>query len=437
VSEPTQQDPSDIPDIQEEENLDLSRLETELNSVLTAGRAPMSPDDVELEPVRSRRGRRRSPLLSLVVVAVGGYLLSALWSDFCYWLESPTPRDIGVVTEIYNEGQFVEDYNNQHVVFTGTPDVQHAARVPVGDAYMGFLRVGEAEGSLFAAIPRASPSAPATFETRFSGRMIHLDQTAIGEPLREFFDAESIGAVIDVEVPSLLQALGSSDASAVAVIEEKRTITIDSADTLRVVTRSDDAVIQLGRATWRRRSEAEAAVAALGLPYVATGRDDAPYWSFRVRMPAGQHDAHTAALLEGHDVPSQNADPKVGAMILARTTSYRVEPRDLSVANGRVTLVYGKNTSGHGYEAIDGRLVEKKLEEDGRLSFSIDEISAIRVERTLSVDPGGYVVMVGDKPEKHRLAGTLFAVVCGLMGLNLFSLVVLLRRRRAGRTDKA
>jgi hypothetical protein len=421
----------------DEDDIDLARLDEDFEKVAAAraeAAAANALDDQKLDQVPRRKWSQRSPLLSVAVLLVGAYLLYTMLPDFSYWMRS-TPRDLGTVTDMMENGEFVEDYDNQYVVFQGTPDIQHAARVPHGEAYLGFLRIGEAGGSLFAAVPRATKEAPEDFESRFEGRIVRLGNTAIGEPLQTFFDAEEIVQIHDLETEAFVAALGKDGEFTVPLAGEDRTLTLENTDIVRVVVESPDAMVQLGRKTWRSSKDAEAAVAALGRPYVLLDRPGAPYWSFRVRAPESDHDSLTGALNAGKDVPEDNSDPKVGAMVLSRPSSFLVEPGEVAISGeGEISLVYGDNITVPGFDERDGRLVERELK-DGKIFASTGDLAAVRVERRITVDQDGYVVLVGTKPADQRVNGLLFLVVCGLMGLNIASLVVGWRRRMAAQAS--
>jgi hypothetical protein len=150
-----------------------------------------------------------------------------------------------------------------------------------------------------------------------------------------------------------------------------------------------------------------------------------------IRVAPEARDEIVARLDAGHEVPANNPDPKVGSMILPRTATYVMMPEDLGVAgDSQLVFAYGENTSSPGYEVEGERLAERKLRE-GRLAVDLADIDAVRVERRIRVDPSGYVIQVEDSPSKHWLDGVLFLLVLGLVGVNMASLVITLRRIRA------
>jgi hypothetical protein len=114
---------------------------------------PYTRDEAGLS---NRVGWGRSPIISVAVIIVGLFLLAATWSDFRYFLRSlqSEPRDLGQVGDIYADGEFSERFDDEWVVLEGNPDVQHAARMPSKDGWIGFMRLIEGDASMFVAIPR-------------------------------------------------------------------------------------------------------------------------------------------------------------------------------------------------------------------------------------------------------------------------------------------
>lgn len=418
-----------------EDALDLSDMEHGIDGAL-AGLERDIPDEAEEAALLHGGGRRRirtrrSPALAVVVTLIGLYLLSTMWADFRYWTRGDDDlRDLGRVADIYADGVFVEDFDNQYVVVEATPDVQHAARMTTERGAFGVLRLQEAGGSLFASVPREDERPHDRFRGSFQGRIRELSESWNYEVVEQFFNDEQIIHTVDIEPAELARALRDQDPS-LRVKGEEREISLGDADSIRLVVRQPDAIVQMGKNTWKRVADAEDALAELGFPFVRLDREGAHFHSFLVRVAPDQHDSVVARLDAGHEVPPNNPDPKVGAMVLARTATYVVAPEDVGVAgDAQLVFEYGENTTSPGYRVEGDRLVEKELR-DGRLAVDLDALDAVRVERRIRVDPAGYVILVEDAPSKHWLDGVLFLLVLGLVGVNVASLVITLRRIRA------
>jgi hypothetical protein len=417
-----------------EDALDLEDMDRGLDDALS-GMSKDIPDaaaEQDLLHQASHRGFRskRSPVLAVIVIAAGFYLLITMWSDFRYWLRSDQARDLGQVTDIYRDGAFLEDLDNEYVVLRGTPDVQHAARMKAEKGVSGYLRIREAGGSLFASVPREDERPADRFTGQFQGRIRHLGSMWNYAYVEEFFNNEQIVQTLDVDATVLHQAIRDQSPS-VKVDGGEREISLGENDLLRLVVKQPEATVQLGKKTWPKKADAKEAVAALGYPFVALDRGGSQFHTFLVRIPAGEGDAAQSKLNAEQEIPEDSADPKIGAMVLPRHATYVVPPEQLGVGGeDQLVFEYGQNTTSPGYVIESGELVERKLT-DGRMGVRLADLQAVRVERQIWVDPDGYVVVVEETPSDKRMAGLLFLLVCGLVAVNLASLAITARRLRA------
>ena len=141
---------------------------------------------------------RRSPIIDVAVIGLGGYLLFWMFGDVRYFMQGSEPRDLGDAAALVEKGLAGENLAEQYVVLRGTPDVQHAARMKIKDRTIGFLRLVEGGGGLFAAVPRDGEAAPNQFEGRFEGRMRRL--AGLREP---DLDAPHVGIGDCHDIPAL------------------------------------------------------------------------------------------------------------------------------------------------------------------------------------------------------------------------------------------
>jgi hypothetical protein len=418
-----------------EDAIDISDIEQGIDSAL-AGLPRDAPDPVEetalLSEVENRGKRpRRSPALASLVALAGVYLLTTMWSDFRYWLRSENDlRDLGNVTQIYKDGEFVEDFDNQYVRVTGTPDVQHAARMTTEKGISGYVRIREAGGSLFASVPHEDQRPYDRFTGTFEGRMRDLSSMWNFEVVQQFFDNEQILQTVDVTPVELARAMKAQSAT-LKVDGEDREIDLSDDDMIRLVVEQPEATVQLGKGTWKRVGDAESAVGELGYPFALSERKSVHFHTFVVRISESERDTAQARLNEGHEVPADNPDPKIGAMILPRTATYVVPPEQVGVAgDDQLVFEYGDNTTSPGYRVEGGKLVERSLD-DGKLGVDVADVIVTRIERQVRVNPNGYVVVVEERPESKWLSAVLFLVVSALVAMNLVALGFWVRRLRA------
>ncbi len=408
----------------------------------------------DLAAVRRQRRGRRIPIVSGIVVALGAYLLWSLFADFSFWIRGERNlRDLGQVSDIMSGGQFNASYDNLYVEFEGHPDVQHAARLRTDgkgeNAQIGYVRIIEGGGSLFAAVPGEASRDPDTFTGRFKGRMRRLDRTATFAWVKKFFDEERIVQTIEIDRDGLAAAL---EAGSLQFDSELGTLEATADDRMLLIFRPGQALLQMGRGTWTKESEADEAVEALGVPWARLDPEtDAPvevdpddptprrrplFRSYVVQLDKTRFDEIERSLNAGKDVPESNQDPKKGALLLPYSATYVVDPTTLELSGGVLGFDFGDNTTELGWRVEGDRLVPRKLE-SARLSLPIDELDGARLERPIVVNPAGYVILVGDEPGDHWMAAVLWLLVLGLVGVNAGALALELRRRMGGSESAA
>lgn len=388
-------------------------------------------------PAADPRPPRRSPLIDLAVIGLGGYLLVWMFGDVRYFLQGSEPRDLGDAASFVEKG-LADDLDDTFVVLRGTPDVQHAARLRIetkggNGRTIGYLRIIEGGGSLFAAIPRTTEAAPQQFEGVFEGRMRRLSESPNFAAIQQHFDGERIVEERDASPSALLDALGKRQGDGLTVVDTAgQSITLGTKASITLVVEQPDVQVQLGHRSFDSQAAAEAAVAALGFPFYAPPEQtSARFYSFYVRMPAGERESAQAKLSVAAIVPpdAKPADPSVGAAILPWITSYPVAASDITAEGGKFSFVPGDNAK-PGFLLQDGKLVPRPLE-GGRLVLDPGDVRAVRLDKPVVVDPGGYVIDVGVRPRDRWLEVAMWSLVLLVVGWNVTSLVAGWRARRA------
>ncbi|WP_272086723.1 hypothetical protein [Nannocystis bainbridge] len=372
------------------------------------------------------------------MVALGGYMLFWMFGDVRYFLQGSEPRDLGDAAALVAKG-VDPGLDDTFVVLRGTPDVQHAARLRIepksGQAgrTIGYLRLIEGGGSLFAAIPRTTEAAPQQFEGVFEGRMRRLSESPNFAAIQQHFDGERIVEGRDATPAALLEALGKRQGDGITVVDtDGQSITLGTKATVTIVVEQPDVQAQLGRSSFDSPAAAEAAVAALGFPYYAPPeQSSARFYNFYVRLPAGERESAQAKLSAAAVIPAdaKPADPSVGAAILPWITSYPVPASDITGDGGKFGFVPGDNAK-PGFDLQDGKLVPRPLQA-GRLVLDPGDVKAVRLERPVTVDPQGYVIDVGVRPRDRWLEVVMWCLVLIVVGWNVTSLVAGWRARRA------
>lgn len=438
-------------DDEDEDALDLSDLdELGVDGVvdrLRGGAADPSQDEEDIAAAGIGGGGRRpqrSPFISAIVLVLATFLLVTMWADFRYWLGSGEPEDLGDATALVASGRLDSGaLDGKYVRLRGTPDVQHATRLTVAGPtgffgwlrgvlfprtkdikYIGYLRLLEGRGSLFAAIPRgADDKVVNTFDGEYVGRIRKLGNDRAFLWLETYFDNQKLTEPVDQPVDAWLEALEASGGGALQIGDA----TIGAEEQVRVVVDTADVRLQLGRKSFSK-SAAEEAVIGLGVPWLEQEPTDT-FYRFVARIPEAQRDAVRAKLENQAIDESENpADPALGVVVLPLRAAYVADAGSLSVSSGTLQFPYGDNTTSPGRDVVDGKLVERSAE-GGQVSVPLAELSAIRYERPIEIDADGYVIDVGADPSSERMVGILWLLVLALAGVNVASIMLWLRRR--------
>ena len=381
------------------------------------------------EPAAPRR-RRRSPIIDLLVSAFCVYLLVTMYGDFRYWLRGSEPQDLGHASEVMARG-LDGSLDEAYVVLRGTPDVQHAARLKQGERTVSYLRIVEGGGALFAAVERKEERAPNQYEGVFQGRMRRLAKLRMLPWIRAFFDAEGITQTVDVPLAALLAALPDGGGGGLRLEVDGEVYALGPDDSISVAVDLPDAQIQLGRESFASLAAAEAAVAALGVPYYAPEQKSAAFYKFFARLPVGER-AAAEARLAADLPPVGRPDPSRGAAVLPTSATYLVPAAALDRAGGQLRVRLGDGATTTTGFLVDGdRLTPRPLDRDGRLALDPASVRAVQLSRAVKVDDAGYLIVVGETPSSQWLAPLLWLGVLVVALTNVVSLAWWWRSRRA------
>lgn len=359
--------------------------------------------------------RRRSPLIDVAVAMFGAYLLVTMFGDVRYFLRGSSPRDLGEAATLVEQG-LGDDLREQFVTLRGTPDVQHAARAKLGEKTIGYLRLIEGGGSLYAAVPRTG-AATNQFEGQFTGRMRRLADVRMFPWIQQYFDGEHIVETRDLSREQLLATLDAGK--------------LKPTDQLSLSIDQPDARLQLGRTSFPSLAAAQAAVQALGVPHFTPREQPSPaFYTFFARIPVDQRPAAQAALnAAGAPLPPEDKpDPRVGALIVPFFTAYLVSGDALRRDGDSLSFPVGDTNPG--FLLQDGQLVPRPLT-DGRVTIDAASLRDAGRLVPVKVDPGGYIILTDERPADQWPTFALWLVVLGVVGWNLTGLVQLWRRRQA------
>ncbi len=417
----------------DEDALDLEDLErVGVDGVVAQLRAQSGGDDGQVSVPKRRRARARSPVLSVFVSLFGIYLLITMFSDFRYWIRSSQPRDLGDAGALAEGGKMPGGLHDQHVRLLGTPDVQRELRASTRQGNrVDYMRIIEGGGSLFVALRRTEgENIGLAFEHTFVGRMKRLGDHPAAQGLAQLLADEEIVHVRDTTLPAIFEALAdNSGAKTIATADGSMTLTPDAK--IRLGIEPPEARVQLGVESFANAAAAEAAVAALGYPWIRAPGKPHSFYSFVARIPPGERAAAESRLNAGLELPDA-ADSKYGAAVLAARSGVRVAAGQLGREDDALVVPVTADDPAPIYDVVDGKLVAREGAGASR-RIPLEWIREVRIETPIHFDPNGYLLLVGEVPSDQRVMGLAWLVVATLVGLNLVSLAAWLRRRGAVR----
>ncbi len=375
--------------------------------------------------------RRRPPWISLLVMFACVYPLYSMFGDFSFWLQSNEPIPVGDAADLFEDGAMPSGLDNRYIRLDGTPDVQWATVLTKqSGSKVSYLRVVEGGGRMFAAVPRPEAKSGQTpqYPSQFVGRVTRFGDAHAFDWVAKLFAQERVTQLHDVTAEALAEALAAGESAGLRMRVDGREVVAEDVDQIRLVARPADARVLLGVESFPDAEAATKAVAGLGFPFVELGEGVTDLRRYIVRIPEAQRDQARATLLAAAQGTIDETDPKEGVSVFALTATYTAPASELELDGDAVVFPYGDNTTSPGYEVRDGALVERVLGQRP-MRLPVSELSAVRVEKPVVVDPQGYLVEVGVDPASQFKWAILWLLVVAVMLTNGGVLVVTLRRR--------
>ncbi len=388
---------------------------------------PQSDDEDMSGEFATPSGRRRSPLISAIVVLLGGYLLATMFADVRYFLRGSEPVDLGTADAWVESGALeTGEHDEAYVTLRGTPDVQTAARYKLDDRNIRLLRLVEGEGKLFVAVEGAGRTD--RYDEVFTGRLRRLSNTRILPWIEQYYADLKLTRTADLDPASFREALTQAPPFAVKTVEGGEVALPADAEVSLVVAHSQ-ARVQLGRASFKSEARARKALEDLGYPFFAPEQQrSSKFYQYWVAIPEAQRQTAQTKLNAGlEDAGSPKATH--GAVVLPSRSTYVVSVGDIKPAEGGLRVVFNDQMPTPGYKVEGGQLIEQPLASDGTFSIDASALEGVRLQQPLLVDPDGYILNGGETPSEHLFSLCLWLAVLVVVGLNVTSLVLYWRSR--------
>jgi hypothetical protein len=338
----------------------------------------------------------RIPIVSIIVVAGGLYLLADMYRDFAYWVAAGSPRDLGQVQALVTSPGGTPD--NDYVTISGTPDNSQAAPVATGKISTDYLPFAGTDAKLWVALTRDVPEMPDYGAAAYTGRIQRFAKVEERARVLKVLETSAVSTTVDTTPEALIQHLSGGGGE----------LDVRPEDRVHLVIAEPDATVQLGKSTYRKLADAEALVAGLGYPYLALPRDKQPYHTFVARIPPDKRDAAQTELREQLPEGTVGASPSHGAQILPRTRVHKSETRNVALAGDAITVPEETARDVDPGYVLAGDKLEARAPDGKKLSFPVSTLAKVRIERPVTIPPEAAVLMVGQTPGSMTMRALLW-----------------------------
>ena len=278
----------------EPENPDPSRNGEEAS----VAAAPNEPDAIDPELVRLPHAQpRRSPVVSIAVMAVSALVLVQLRGDLGYALSSASPVEL-TATSVGDSWP-----DNRLVAIAGIPDHRNAlAFEPKGDSYRrSFFRLlGTGDRVLVRA---DETSTRADLSERFVGRLRRFEDISFAGDVRRYYGDLQVTRFCDLA--ALQRALAQPHAGNVKLLDGAGApFEVDASKPVAwTLDFPDEIKVSLSRDKFAVEEDARHEVERLGQPIVGKAVDTHDSYVYVITLPvepAAKRNAYVASLEERH-----------------------------------------------------------------------------------------------------------------------------------------
>jgi hypothetical protein len=414
ADDPQGQDDAPIDDLEAAWQAAGDQVSEQNEAATEAASAAEEEEEEEVDPELLRlpkpRRRRRHPIVSLIVIGMSIYLMVFSWTDFRYFFEGNTPRDLGHVTEAITKG-FPQ--TNVYVTVRGAPDRKHAlllqGRV---SGYESFFRLRQGRNLVYVQQHRLKRDSQRAIKAEHVGRLVRFGSLPYKAAIRRFFK-KSMNVAHDLD----FAAVGRAKAGKKVVDKQGLSVSLDPKKLVWINARyPDEWIIQFPKSIYATRAEARKQLATLSLPVAPEDEPSPSFWRFVVLAKAEQ----------ARQLISVFSKPKLRTNVLKRQVSYSARWDQLRV-EGKTLIIDAKDdTFPSRYVRQGDKLVAQKphpvrIESSALLYFSTSS--------TYTIPANAVVIHVGQVPRDSWLYVLLYTVLGCFVLFNLLAIVQRLRQR--------
>ena len=304
---------------------------TDTSGVTEPPIAPVGPEvEVDEELASLPRSRPRSPLIGLLVIAIGLLLIAKIWPDVRYSLSGSVPQELGDARALgLDAARELPAADNTWVAVHGLPDFRNGLLFePKGDSYRrAFYRMMGTGSRLW--VRAEQTSTRHELSDRLVGRLRHFDELPYAGQVRDYY-AKKVKTTRLLDGPSLRAALAGGMPSGPLVDQGGEPVKLEPDTKLTFVINDPSALqITLAKDKFAVEEDARHEAERLGVP-VTFLRETRAGFVYRAQLGGLTRDG-LIARLDDRSIPFQ-ADRSELVVVASKVA---VAPDDALTAGGR------------------------------------------------------------------------------------------------------
>jgi|GEM_PF-5022688 hypothetical protein len=393
--------------------------ESEADSTARNG-SPNVDDDIDKadpELMRLPRRRGRHPVIAVLVVLLGGYLMYFVRADLIYFLQSNTPTDLGHVSDHKEADPWQA---NRYVTLNGAPDRKHSLLLEgTVSGQERLFRLLQSRSRVYVRKERRYGSDDREVTTVHTGRLVRFADQPYFKSVSTYY-AKTRTSAHDLSFENLAKGLALSKSTgkpAVVTDADGVSVKIDADKQVWInVTYPNEWIIQFAQSAYASPADAEKLVTPLGIPYSRDEEGSKMYWRFVVHFP----DSQITSIIKKFGAPALRAG------VVRRQISYIARWDQLKIEDGSLVI-----------NAADARFPARYVEGDAPNTLKAtrprppqiakNAIRYVTVGSRFEIPADAMLILSDEKPESYWYYSVLYGVLLFFLLFNLYALVQRLR----------
>ena len=373
--------------------------------------------DPELMQLPRRRRRRRHPLIAVAVLGLSLFMMWFLREDLLFFFQPRKPVDVGQVAQALEQGKL---RHNTYITLHGAPDRKNALILEGRSAgFDSFFRLLQGRDRVFVQRHRELRNTEEEISARHTGRLMRFDSLPYDDALRRYF-AANMTVAHDIKLEEVRRGRASGDRATVTD-EKGARVTLGPDSLLWInVAFPDEWLVQFRKTAYPKADAAAAKMAEAGLPFARDPERSRLFWRFVARAEPDQ-------------VPLLMArfkDRSLHAGVVRRQLSYSARWNQVKV-EGQTLEIHAADPTFPTRFAARGEPPRLEPVEEHPVKVPASAVLYITTSSPFQIGDDALVLLTGVKPGDRWYYLALYIVLLGFVIINVVSLVLRLRERRA------